>query len=63
MEFTVTEEQKMLIESVRRFVEQELYPHEDEVEKADQVSLEIREEMVRKAIELGFYAANMQTEF
>lgn len=34
MEFTVTNEQKMLIESARRFVEQELYPHEDEVEKA-----------------------------
>ena len=63
MEFTVTEEQKMLIESVRRFVEQELYPHEDEVEKADQVSLELRQEIVRKAIELGFYAANMPVEF
>ena len=37
MEFTVTEEQKMLVESVRRFVEQELYPHEDEDEVADQV--------------------------
>ena len=62
MEFTVTEEQKMLIESVRRFVEQELYPHEDEVEKADQVSSELRQEIVRKAIELGFYAANMPVE-
>ncbi len=62
MEFTVTEEQKMLIESVRRFVEQELYPHEDEVEKADQVSSELRQEIVRKAIELGFYAVNMPVE-
>ena len=62
MEFTVTDEQNMLIESTRRFVEQELYPHEDEVEKADQVSLELRQEIVRKAIELGFYAANMPVE-
>ncbi|GIT48722.1 MAG: hypothetical protein Ct9H300mP14_06500 [Gammaproteobacteria bacterium] len=37
-------------------VEQELYPHEDEVEKADQVSSELRQEIVRKAIKLGFYA-------
>ena len=62
VEFTLTEEQKMLIESARRFVEQELYPHEDEVEKTDQVSSELRHEIVRKAIELGFYAANMPAE-
>jgi acyl-CoA dehydrogenase len=52
----------MLIESARRFVEQELYPHEDEVEKSDQISLELRQEIVRRAIELGFYAANMPAE-
>ena len=32
MEFSLSSEQEMIIDSVRSFVEQELYPHEDEVE-------------------------------
>lgn len=62
MDFALTEEQEMLVASARRFVEQELYPHEDEVEKTDQVSPELRQEITRKAIKLGFYAANMPAE-
>ena len=33
MEFSLSNEQEMIIDTVRSFVEQELYPHEDEVEK------------------------------
>jgi acyl-CoA dehydrogenase len=32
MEFSLSSEQKMLIESARAFAENELYPHEEEVE-------------------------------
>ena len=49
----------MLIESVRHFTEQVLYPSEDEVEASDQVSPELKARVVDKAIEHGFYAANM----
>jgi len=38
MEFSLSSEQKMLIESARAFAENELYPHEEEVEQSDSVS-------------------------
>ena len=37
MDFGFTEEQTMLVETARRFVEEELYPYEAEVEASDQV--------------------------
>ena len=33
MQFGLTEEQQMIIDTTRKFVEQELYPHEAEVER------------------------------
>jgi acyl-CoA dehydrogenase len=33
MDFGLTEEQKMIVETTRAFVETELYPHEQEVER------------------------------
>ena len=37
MDFTLTDEQRLIVETVRSFVENELYPHEDEVERLDEV--------------------------
>ena len=62
MEFSLSVEQKILIDSARHFTEQVLYPSEDEVEASDQVSPELRAWVVDKAIEHGFYAANMPEE-
>ena len=62
MEFTLTEEQRMLVESARAFAEQELYPYEEEVERTDQVRPELAQQIRYKAIEQGFYAANMPEE-
>ena len=45
MEFSLTEEQRMLVESARAFAEQELYPYEDEVERTDQVRPELAEQI------------------
>ena len=39
--FPISEEQQMLVETVRSFVENELYPHEDLVEKLDEVPPEL----------------------
>jgi acyl-CoA dehydrogenase len=47
---------------VRRFVEEELYPHEQEVERQGAVPPELQREIRAKAIELGIYAANMPEE-
>ena len=59
MEFSLSSEQKMLIESARAFAENELYPHEEEVEQSDSVSPELAQKIRERAIEMGFYAANM----
>ena len=59
MEFSLSSEQEMLIESARAFAENELYPHEAEVEKSDSVSPDLAQKIRERAIEMGFYAANM----
>ncbi|MBA8837670.1 acyl-CoA dehydrogenase family protein [Ochrobactrum sp. RH2CCR150] len=58
MHFGLTEEQEMIVSTVRSFVENEIYPHETTVERLGHVPQEIGEEIKRKAIELGFYASN-----
>lgn len=62
MDFELTAEQRLIVETVRAFVEQELYPHEDEVERLDQVPPELAESIRGKAIGSGLYAANMPAE-
>ena len=37
MDLTLSEEQRLIVDTVRAFVEKELYPHEDEVERLDEV--------------------------
>ena len=58
MDFGLTEEQELLVSTVRSFVENEIYPHEEIVEKTGEVPTEIAQEIKRKCIELGFYACN-----
>ena len=62
MDFALSTEQRLLVESLRAFVEQELYPHEAEVERSGELRPELIEAIKAKAIELGFYAANMPEE-
>ena len=62
MDFALSPEQEMVVETVRRFVETELYPHEAEVERSGRVSRELGEAIRRKVTELGFYAPNLPVE-
>ena len=62
MQFALSEEHAMLVDTVRRFVEEELYPHEEVVEQTDEVPDHIAASIKRKALELGLYAANMPAE-
>ncbi|MEM7226430.1 MAG: acyl-CoA dehydrogenase family protein [Pseudomonadota bacterium] len=62
MDFQPSDEQRMLVDSLRAFVTRELRPHEELVEKNDSVPEELGREIVRKALELGFFAANMPEE-
>lgn len=58
MNFGLTEEQEMIVSTVRHFVEREIYPYEAMVERTGQVPRELGDEIKRKCIELGFYACN-----
>ena len=62
MNFGLTDEQEMIVSTVRSFVEKEIYPHEDEVERTGEVPKEVADEIKRKTIELGFYACNFPEE-
>ena len=62
MHFGLTEEQDMIVSTVRSFVENEIYPHEAEVDRTGEVPQEIADEIKRKTIELGFYACNFPEE-
>ncbi|WP_307266749.1 acyl-CoA dehydrogenase family protein [Labrys wisconsinensis] len=62
MQFALSQEHEMLVETVRRFVEEELYPHEDLVEATDEIPDDLARRIRAKAIELGLYAANMPGE-
>jgi acyl-CoA dehydrogenase len=62
MHFGLTEEQRMVVDTVRRFVENELYPHEAEVERTGHVPPELGEQIKQKVQDLGFYAPNMPEE-
>lgn len=59
MDFALSDEQEMLVASIRAFIEQELYPHEDRVERDAEVPPDLAAAIRSKAIEMGFYAANM----
>lgn len=62
MNFGLSDEQKMIVEATRAFVENELYPHEAEVERTGHLRMELIKEIQKKAIEAGLYAANMPAE-
>lgn len=62
MNFELNEEQRMLVDSARRFVEQELYPHEMQVEQSDELPAELRRHIIERALAAGLYAANMPAE-
>ena len=59
MDFAYSDEQRMLVDTVRAFVAKELMPHEAEVERDDQVRPELIAEIREKAKAAGLYAANM----
>ena len=49
MDFGLSEEQRLIVETTRAFVENELYPHELEVERTGHLRRELIEELKAKA--------------
>ena len=62
MDFGLSDEQRMIVSTVRDFVETEIYPHEAEVERTGTVPPELGAAIRRKVIDLGFYACNFPEE-
>ena len=59
MNYQLTEEQTMLLDSLRAFLEEEIYPYEAEADRKGEVPEELGKKIKAKAIEMGFFAANL----
>ena len=62
MDFSLSEEQQMIIAATREFVQQELYPHEQTIERTGVLPEELLHTLKAKAIAAGLYAANMPAD-
>ncbi|BAL27413.1 acyl-CoA dehydrogenase family protein [Azoarcus sp. KH32C] len=63
MDLNLTSEQKMLVDTVRRFVENELLPLEDEIEESGRLAPEKARALFEKSQANGMYAMNIPEEF
>ncbi len=63
MNFTLTDEQSLIVRTVRDFVERELYPLEQDVERSGELPRAIGRAIQDKVQALGFYAPNIPAEF
>lgn len=62
MDFGLSAEQQMIVDTVRSFVETEIYPHEAAVEKTGIVPADLAADLRAKVLEMGFWACNFPTE-
>jgi acyl-CoA dehydrogenase len=62
VDFSLTEEQQLIVDSTRKFVREQLVPHENEVEQAGSVRPELHRELRERAQAAGLFAANMPAE-
>ncbi len=59
MNYAIPEEYLQLAELTKQFVRKELWPHEEIVERLDEIPQDVRESVRAKALEVGLYAFNM----
>ena len=62
MDFSLSDEQQLIVKTTRDFVLNELYPHEQEVEDTGVLRPDLHRTLKARAIETGLYAANMPVE-
>ncbi len=63
MDFSLTEEQRLLVGTIREFVHRELKPLEEDVEVGGYLADDVAREILQKSQELGLYAVNIPREF
>lgn len=59
MNYQLTEEQTMLVDALRAFLDEEIYPYEAEADRKGEVAEERGKRIKARSIEMGFYAANL----
>ncbi len=59
MNYQLNNEQQMIVDSIRAFLEKEIYPYEAETDRAGKVPEELGNQIKEKAIETGFFACNL----
>ena len=62
IDFTLTDEQQMLIQMTHDFVEKEMLPHEETLERTDTLPQKLAASLKKRAIELGLHACNLPEE-
>ena len=62
MEFALSPDQQLIVETARLFTSQELMPYEEEVESTGRVRDDLVDQIRKRSIEAGIYAANMPSE-
>src|SRR6188768_1069084 len=62
MDFTLSEEQRLLVETARRFVRTELMPLEKDLERTRALPPETARAIFEKSKALGLYAVNIPAE-
>ena len=55
----LTHEQTMLQDTVRRFMEEEMFPHEDQIDRDGHVPIELGRQIEARSKELGLFASNL----
>jgi len=63
MDFALNDEQRLLVETARRFVRTELMPLEGELERTRQLTPEKARDIFQKSKALGLYAVNIPAEY
>ena len=62
MQFALSPEHEMIVDTVRSFTEKELMPHESLVEQLGDVPPDLVQQIKQRALDAGLYAANMPAE-
>ena len=62
MDFALSDEHQMIVDTVRSFTERELFPYEEQVEKLGEVPPDLVQQIKQRSIDAGLYAANMPAE-
>lgn len=59
MTFVMSHENELLLKTVQSFLEAEIYPHEDEIDRLGYVPEEIGRQIEKRSMEAGLFAANL----